>query len=176
VTPGCDRGVTASSRIGSRRDQREAPGQRRAKISNTRRLFGGVYNDQEPRARCACQEHKLRLLTASDHSAPAAVSPGTGEASRGPQPVLPEAAPALPSATARRCPGTCASERSSPALPGNPLPVSTGRGPTPGAHSPRAGAIVPDAGNPAIPGHPVRPSSPQLAHPVHAAAVPAEPH
>lgn len=35
----------------------------------------------------------------------------------------------------------------------------------PGAHSPRAGATVPGAGNPVVPGHPARlwPSSPQLA-------------
>ena len=65
-----------------------------------------VYDDQEPRCPlCACQEHKPRLLTAGDHSAPATAAPGTGEAWRGPQPELSGAVPVLPSATSRRSPG-----------------------------------------------------------------------
>jgi len=45
-----------------------------------------VFDDQEPPCPlCACQEHKLRSLTVGDHSAPAVVSPGTGEPLRGPQ-------------------------------------------------------------------------------------------
>ena len=52
-----------------------------------------VYDDQESRCPlCACQEHKPRLPTAGEHTAPAPVSPGTGEAWRGPQPELSGAA------------------------------------------------------------------------------------
>jgi hypothetical protein len=78
---------------------------------------------------------------------------------------VPGAVPVLPSATGRRCPGTCARERSSPASPRQPAASGARPWAVPGAHSPRAGATVPGAGNPAVPGHPARlwPSSPQLA-------------
>jgi hypothetical protein len=40
-----------------------------------------VYDNQEPGCPWhACQEHKPQLLAAGDHSTPAAVPPGTGEA------------------------------------------------------------------------------------------------
>ena len=94
---------------------------------------------------CACQEHKPRLLTAGNHSTPAAVSPGTGEAWRGPQPELPGAVPVLPHATARCCPGTCARERSSPASPRQRRPRYPAAG-RPGRTRPRAGATVPGVG------------------------------
>lgn len=68
-----------------------------------------VYDDQEPRCPlCACQEHKPRFPAVCDHSAPATVSPDAGEASTGPQPELSRAVPALPTATARCYPETCA--------------------------------------------------------------------
>ena len=112
-----------------------------------------VYDDQEPRCPlCACQEHKPRFPAAGDHSAPAAASPDAGEAWTGPQPELSEAAPALPTETARRYPETCART-----LPASVTPATRCQSArpwvVPGAHSPRAGATVPGAGNPPTPGN-----------------------
>jgi hypothetical protein len=76
-----------------------------------------------------------------------------------------------PTATARRCPGTCARERSSPALPGTLLPTVPGRGPT-WVHTAPCGRDRSNAGKSAVPGHPARlwPSSPQLAGRVNSGA------
>jgi hypothetical protein len=120
-----------------------------------------VYDNQETRCPlCACQEHRARLLlTAGDHSTPAAVPPGIAGEWSGPQPELPGAVPVLPlqrriaapeavSANARRR----ASPRQPAARAARPWAVS-------GAHSPRAGATVPV---PAIPRRP-RASGPAVA-------------
>jgi hypothetical protein len=138
-----------------------------------------VYDDQEPRCPlCACQEHKRRLLTADDHSAPATAAPGTGEAWRGPQPKLSGAVPVLPSATARRGPGAVSAnairqrhpaargQRARPwAVPGAHSPC--GRDRSRCRQSPSLPGIRPGCGRP-------RPHLPGTSIPAHAAAVPAE--
>jgi hypothetical protein len=131
-----------------------------------------VYDDQEPQCPlCACQEHKPRLLTADDHSAPATVSPGTGEAWSGPQPELSGAVSVLTAfTTAGRWPGTLQQQAAAPEAVSADAPrrrhpatrflrcPAVGR---PGRTQPRAGVTV----NPVAPGHPARlwPPSPQLA-------------
>lgn len=97
---------------------------------NTAELSGEVY-DEEPRCPlCACQEHKPRLLAAGDHSAPAAVSPGTGQGRKGVQPELPRGRPVLLSATARRCPEPMPANAPRQRRPGSPLPAAPRRGPS----------------------------------------------
>jgi hypothetical protein len=142
-----------------------------------------VYDDQEPRCPlCACQEHKPRFLTADYHSAPATVSPGTGEAWRGPQPGLsgPSRCCLCNSRPLPRklCPRTLlASVTPAPRQPG-----ARGARPwaVPGAHSPvRArplpvpGIRRPRASGPAV--AVLAPACRARQYPAHAAAVPAEP-
>jgi hypothetical protein len=111
-----------------------------------------VYDDQEPRCPlCACQEHKPRFLTADYHSAPATVSPGTGEAWRGPPPRLsgPSRCCLCNSRPLPRklCPRTLlASVTPATRCPRCP---AVGR---PGRTQPRAGATVAGSGNPSPPG------------------------
>jgi putative transposase len=64
--------------------------------------------------------------------------------------------PVLPSATARRCPEPVPANGSPPASPRQPAASGARLWAVPGAHSPRAGAAVPVAGNPAGFGHPAR--------------------
>jgi hypothetical protein len=139
-----------------------------------------VYDEQEPRCPlCACQEHKPRLLTAGDHSAPATVSPVTGDAWRGPQPELPGPsrrcllrqhaaarnprprtllAWVAPAARGQRCPAM--------GRPGRTQPPC-GRDRSRCRQSPSSPGVRPGYGRP-------RPSLPARRFPAHA-AVPAEP-
>jgi DNA-binding transcriptional MerR regulator len=80
-------------------------------VGSTAEPSGEVYDDEPRCPLCACQEHKPRLSAAGDHSAPAAVWPGSGETGRRPQPELPGPSWCWPCAAARRrpkplCPGT----------------------------------------------------------------------
>jgi hypothetical protein len=87
------------------------------RLRNAAKLSGEVYDEDPKCPLCACKEHKPRLLTVRDHSTSATAWSGVGEGRRGSQPELPGGRRALPSATARRCPGTRVRERSRPAPP-----------------------------------------------------------
>jgi hypothetical protein len=139
--------ITGGHQEGPGRRRNAAPSQDRQSgppsggFRNTAEPSGEIYDDQEPRCPlCASQEHKPRLLTADDHSAPSTAPPGAGEAWRGPQPKLSGAVPL-------------------------PLPVAPGRRPSRVHTAPVRARPFPVPAIPVVPGYPARlwPPSPQLA-------------
>jgi hypothetical protein len=158
-----DRGFRVADRdpASRHREQPDPPG-----LCALLRVRGSLRRSRTRCPLCACQEHKPRFPTGCDHSTPATVSSGTGAAWRGPQPELPGAVPALPSAT-----GVTDTLEPVPANaprqhhPGSPLPAIPSRGPSRAHTAPARARPGPAPGIPAGSGHParLRPFSPPLA-------------
>lgn len=126
-------------------------GRAAAAVQQQERMPGTALRDGDGAPLCACQEHKLRSLTADGHSAPDAARPvraRQGDASITNYPGVPEPV----------------RESSWPASSRQPVAMVPGRGAAPGAHSPVRAGTVPGVGNPVVLGRPARlwPYSPRL--------------